>query len=170
LNFPIVRYKAGPPQQAVERAVHMLNVESLFMNYTTKVPMLVSRQFEDEVILANFETGVYYSLTETAADIWIGLNSGATIEDIVAALARHNSADVVDRETLVKTFVDELLTEKILLPCEDDVDPQPWTPHFSNSFSPPVLNRFDDLRELLFLDPVHDVSEAGWPTQAKDGN
>ena len=40
------------------------------MYYTTQVPMVVSRQFDTEVIIANFETGIYYSLTGTAADIW----------------------------------------------------------------------------------------------------
>jgi hypothetical protein len=140
------------------------------MHYTTQVPMLVSRQFDDEVILANFETGIYYSLAATAADIWLGLKSGATVEDLVTAFAAQDGANgVEDRRQSIAGFIDELLTEKIILPHEGVPDPQPWSPQFSKSFLQPVLNRYDDLRDLLFLDPVHDVSEAGWPAQAKDG-
>jgi hypothetical protein len=137
------------------------------MRYTTQLPMLVSRQFEDEVILANFETGVYYSLTETAADIWLGLHSGATVEEIVIAFATDGAEGVADRRKSITGFIDELLSEKIILSNNGATDSQPWSPKFGKSFSQPVLNRYDDLRALLFLDPVHDVSEAGWPTRAK---
>jgi Coenzyme PQQ synthesis protein D (PqqD) len=138
------------------------------MHYTTQVPMLVSRQFGDEVILANFETGVYYSLTETAADIWLGLQSGATVEEIVAAFATQPATGTEGSRASITKFVDELLVEKIILPQTASADRQPWSPQISKSFSQPVLNRYEDLRDLLFLDPVHDVTEAGWPTQAKD--
>ena len=32
----------------------------------------------------------------------------------------------------------------------------------------PTLDSFDDLQELLLLDPVHDVTEAGWPHRPDD--
>lgn len=38
--------------------------------------------------------------------------------------------------------------------------------HMSTSqrcFTPPVLNKFTDMQELLLLDPIHDVDETGWP-------
>ena len=57
------------------------------MYYSTQAPKVVSRQFDDEIIIANFETGIYYSLTGTAADIWLGLGCCATVEEITSALA-----------------------------------------------------------------------------------
>ena len=57
--------------------------------YTTQVPMLVGRQFDDEIILASFETGLYYSLIGTAADIWLGLKAGATKADVERAMKGH---------------------------------------------------------------------------------
>jgi hypothetical protein len=82
--------------------------------------------------------------------------------------------DPVDRTVETKqsitTFIEQLLAEKLIAPNGGIPDPQPWSPQFSSPFSPPVLDRFDDLRDLLFLDPVHDVSDAGWPVQAKDGD
>ena len=139
------------------------------MYYTTQVPMLVSRQFDDEVILANFETGIYYSLVGTAADIWLGLQSGATVEEIVAAFETLDAKGVDDTKQAVTGFIEKLLTEKIIIPHASTPDRQPWSPRYSNPFSQPALDRFDDLRDLLFLDPVHDVGETGWPVRAKDG-
>ena len=139
------------------------------MQYSTQVPMLVSRQFDDEVILANFETGLYYSLAGSAADIWLGLKSGATAEEIVAAFAALGGQGTAASKEAINGFIENLLTEKVITPQDGPLDRQPWSLQFSDPYSPPVLERFDDLRDLLFLDPVHDVSDAGWPVRAKDG-
>jgi coenzyme PQQ synthesis protein D (PqqD) len=138
------------------------------VHYTTQVPMLVSRQFDNEVIIANFETGLYYSLIGPAADIWLGLKSGATAGEIAAAISQIAACDVIEE---VAGFLDTLLAEGIIAPAENGVgSAEPWTPQFSVPFSPPVLDRFDDLRDLIFLDPVHDVSEEGWPLQVKNAD
>jgi coenzyme PQQ synthesis protein D (PqqD) len=138
------------------------------MYYTTQVPMLVSQQFDDEVILANLETGIYYSLTGPAADIWLGIQSGATVKEIVAAFVALDTAASETTKQSVTSFVKKLSAEKIIITRENVPDRKPWSPQFSNSLPQPVLERFDDLRELLLLDPVHDVDDAGWPVKAKD--
>ena len=139
------------------------------MYYTTQVPKLVSRLFTDEVILANFETGLYYSLTGTAADIWLGLHSGATVKEIVAAIVTLGDQGVVATTKSVESFIEKLLIDKLIAPHDGIPDRHPWSPQFSDPFSQPMLDRFDDLRDLLFLDPIHDVGEAGWPVRATDG-
>ena len=133
------------------------------MYYTTQVPMVVRRQFDTEVIIANFETGLYYSLTGAAADIWLGLESGASVDEIIMAVVALGTEDVEASKQLITSFIASLLNEQIIMPCLGAPPSRPWSPQFGKSFSLPVLDRFDDLRELLFLDPVHDVSEAGWP-------
>ena len=30
-------------------------------------------------------------------------------------------------------------------------------------FEPPLISKYSDMQELLILDPIHDVSDAGWP-------
>jgi hypothetical protein len=37
-------------------------------------------------------------------------------------------------------------------------EPSPREP-----FAAPALNTFSDMQELLLLDPIHEVDEAGWP-------
>jgi hypothetical protein len=31
------------------------------------------------------------------------------------------------------------------------------------AFSPPVLQKFSDMQELLLVDPIHEVKAEGWP-------
>ena len=139
------------------------------MYYTTRVPLLVSRQFEDEIILANLETGIYYSLRGTAADIWLGLKSGATVDDIVAAFVTVDGNGIEDKRQSVSSFVEELVSHKIVMRmAANQTERTQWAPQFGIPFSQPTVDRFDDLKELLLIDPVHDVADVGWPVRAKD--
>jgi hypothetical protein len=149
-----------------------LLMERVSVYYSTQVPRVAVQEFDDEVLLANFETGVYYSLTGSAAAIWLGLKSGATVEEIAAAFTAFEAQNNLPTAEVVRNFVEKLLTEKIIAPSPGVPDRQPWHPQSSTSFSLPVLDRFDDLRDLLLLDPVHDVSQAGWPRpmKARDGS
>ena len=129
--------------------------------------MLVSRQFGNEVVLANYQTGIYYSLTGTGADIWLGLKAGTPVDEIAAAFSSNCSVarDAVD--PVIRTFVDRLLAEGIIAPFDSIPERRDWSPA-SAGFAEPVLERYDDLRDLLLLDPVHDVSESGWPLRKSD--
>jgi hypothetical protein len=37
-----------------------------------------------------------------------------------------------------------------------------------HTFAEPVIEEFDDMQGLLLLDPIHDVSEEGWPHIGSD--
>jgi Coenzyme PQQ synthesis protein D (PqqD) len=135
------------------------------MRYSTHMPKLVSRQFDDEIVIANYENGLYYSITGTGADIWLGLQAGWSVASIVAALATIYPSSTETIASAVPAFVEQLLSEAIIVPISDCPDQQAWSPKAAAAFSPPVLERFDDLRDLLLLDPIHEVGEGGWPVR-----
>jgi hypothetical protein len=135
--------------------------------YSTSTPTLISRQFGDEIVLANYDSGLYYSLIGTGVDIWLGLKAGLAVEEIVAVLCTTYSRDAADIPSAVQSFVDHLKAEGLLLRLDKITERQHWSPA-AHSFSPPVLERFDDLRDLLLLDPVHEVAQAGWPLRTND--
>jgi len=138
------------------------------VRYTTQVPKLVSQQFDEEIIIANYETGIYYSLVGTAADIWLGLKSGANVEEIATAFANSSATGHSITLEQITAFVEKLQIEGIIAPSNETSGINSWAPQFSDPASPPALDRFDDLRDLLVLDPVHDVSDAGWPLRAQN--
>jgi hypothetical protein len=68
----------------------------------------------------------------------------------------------------VERFVGTLLSEEMLVelehtPMREPTLAAPVAPH---AYAPLELERYTDLADLILLDPVHDVSEAGWPHAA----
>jgi len=137
-------------------------------HYSTSIPMLVSRQFNGEIVLANYENGLYYSLTGAGADIWLALKAGWTTEEIIAALSARHPQSNGTVAAAVPAFIERLLAEGIVARTEASLRRQQWSPMELESFTPPVCERFDDLRDLLLLDPVHEVGEGGWPLRSDD--
>jgi hypothetical protein len=124
--------------------------------------MLISRQFGDEVILANYASGIYYNLDGTGAQIWLGIHAGKTVEQIVDGFFAATEADrsVIDQG--VRDFVDHLLKEGIIIQSHPASDSKDSLPLISGQFTMPRLERFADLRDPLLLDPIHDVGENRW--------
>jgi hypothetical protein len=112
----------------------------------------------DEIVIANYVTGAYFSLTGSGAEIWLGLWAGVSVEEIATRLGTNNvAADEID------AFVARLGDEAIIAPVDSPIRRVAWSPSPGFTFSSPRLERFDDLRDLLLLDPVHDVDDIGWP-------
>lgn len=135
--------------------------------FSTDVPKIISKEFDDELVLANYDSGLYYSLADSAAKIWLALKAGTSDRNIVAAFTRKFPA-ATGIETEVRNFIDKLLAEGLIVPVERGNEGEEPLLEGLPDFRAPVLERFDDLKELLLLDPVHDVDDAGWPVKAED--
>ena len=133
------------------------------MALTTSVPLLISQQFDSEVVLANYQNGVYYNLDGSAAQIWLGLKANRTVEEIGGAIAAATGDDVPSITQRVQAFVDSMLAEGLIAEGTPEPRIETWTPVLSGAFVAPEFQRFDNLRELLLMDPVHDAGEEGWP-------
>jgi hypothetical protein len=63
-----------------------------------------------------------------------------------------------------------LLAERILLardgapPATEAGPPEPVV-----AYEPPVLERFEDMREMLLLDPIHEIDQAAWGAAPSPG-
>jgi hypothetical protein len=120
--------------------------------------------FDEEIIAIDLETGAYFALDGVAAHIWSSLGEGATVDD----LAQHvvNKFDVgIDRaRSEVDAFVTQLVHERLAEPGDGSGESAPSAPQLHRApYETPKLEKFDDLEELLLLDPIHEVDEAGWP-------
>jgi hypothetical protein len=131
------------------------------MALTTSVPLLISQQFDSEVVLANYQNGVYYNLDGSAAQVWLGLKAGRTVEEIAGAFAVTTGGDSGSITSQVQAFVDSMLAEGLIANGDADARSETWAP--VGPFAAPTFQRFDNLRELLLMDPVHDAGEEGWP-------
>jgi hypothetical protein len=67
----------------------------------------------------------------------------------------------------VQDFVDSMLAEGLIAEgvadARSEASIETWAPVLSGTFVAPEFQRFDNLRELLLMDPVHDAGDEGWP-------
>ena len=129
-------------------------------------PRIIADTIDGEVIMIDLQTGSYYSLNGTAAEIWELFEAPRSTSQIVDALvARYTGVDRAIVRDAVQRFVETLSEAQLLV--HSDTTPAELTapsPHGSApDFRPPTLTGYDDMQDLLLLDPIHEVDEGGWP-------
>lgn len=135
---------------------------------------IMFEQFEDETVLVNTENGYYYSLSASGTEVLRLLQEGCKSGDLPRWL--FGDADISQQQTpLIEDFVRQLIGEGILMERSSnnpnrlpEVPPEPaCAPPIP--FEPPVLERFEEVRDLLMIDPVHQVDQDyGWPKAKQD--
>ena len=132
-------------------------------------PSVIFERFADETILINLDAGHYYSMDPTGAAIWDMLNRALSLERIVDVLGTRYAANREEVAESVRAYVlrmrDEGLIRARRSPPREVTNFEPVLPQAA-VFSRPVLAKYDDMEEMLLLDPVHDVAEVGWPAPA----
>jgi hypothetical protein len=128
----------------------------------TIAPDVIHEVFDDEVVIADLERGTYYSLGGSGVDAWIGLRDGVPLGRVVDAIAAASSADAAVVGDELRRLVDELVGEGLISANGSAEDAAPFSVQ-RETFTPPTFERFTDMQQLLLLDPIHDVDEAGWP-------
>lgn len=123
-----------------------------------------ARSFGDEVVAANFITGIYYSMLGPAAQIWEGLVAGVPRDRVISEVAAFSSCDASEFTAAARAFVNSLVAEQLIV-SSDGLQASAWTAAApaTSLYGLPALERFDDMADLLLLDPVHDVEDMGWP-------
>ena len=121
-------------------------------------------KFDDEIVILDTLAGYYFSLRGSAIDIWLLVEANASRAMMVELLAARYEGD---REVIIPA-VDNCLTQLLeyglIRKTEaNSVTLESIPPGPKQALSKPLVECFDDMRDLMLLDPVHEVSEAGWP-------
>lgn len=72
------------------------------------------RKVDDEVVILDLETSVYYSLNETASDIWELIGKGLSEEDIAEEVADRYGQKPASVKKDVNALVKKLKKEKLI--------------------------------------------------------
>lgn len=128
-------------------------------------PMVVSETIDNESIILHHGTGHYFSTRDSGAVIWSGIEAGLSFGALCLRLQEACSIEALSAERAVNAFIQEL-GEKDLVRVGDERSQRVPTlePVRSVPFSPPNLEQHDDLADMLLLDPIHDVTDDGWPS------
>jgi hypothetical protein len=138
--------------------------------FRINTPPVIHETLDGEVIVVNLDTGVYYSLSGVAAEIWAEVARGASASQAAEDLHARYDADGSELETAVARFVEELEREQ-LIAADGEAGGRPETTlngAARAAFVEPVLHKYTDMQELLLLDPIHEVAETGWPRPAEN--
>jgi hypothetical protein len=140
------------------------------IRFRVNAPMVISETIDSEAILINLDTGAYYSLRETGAALWQLIEQGAAGQQLIDELASRYDGPSTVIASSIQSLLAELAQEQLIVPLGDDsaapqfVGTASTVGHGKQPFTSPVLEKFTDMADLLLLDPIHDVSEQGWPT------
>jgi len=126
---------------------------------------IINDIFGEEVVLVNLQSGIYYSLRFSSAQIWKRIVSQYSIEEIIFDLMLIYNVDENILHTEIEKFVSILIENKIIkeVAITEKIIIDNSLILEKIEFEAPIIEIFSDMQEILLLDPVHDVDKAGWP-------
>jgi hypothetical protein len=127
---------------------------------------------EGEVILINLDTGTYYSLRDTGAAIWQGVEHGADEAEIAAEIGNAYEGEADEIRAATRGLLEVLESEQLISPSEGEPPAEEFRAVLlpgeeRATFRAPVLEKHTDMQDLILIDPVHQVDARGWPHRAE---
>jgi hypothetical protein len=143
--------------------------------YKVNSPSVVYETIDGETILMNLANGFYFSFDGIGAVIWELLMLHASPDDI-AGLLQHQAANAPsDIQQNIESFVTQLNDNELLVPDTNPASVFTATEESTALLSqagavktPPKLFKYTDMKDVLLLDPIHEVDKRGWPEPRKD--
>jgi hypothetical protein len=144
---------------------------SLDHPFECNAPDVVFENFGDEVILLNLRSGNYYSLDPLGMFYWEYLSQGVPPREIAAHICEFYAGQTEEAEIAgdLDALCAEFQSEELIRPSKTSravADISNATAILPAEYVCPAISKFDDVADMLLLDPVHDVSEVGWPHPA----
>jgi hypothetical protein len=132
------------------------------MRFQLNSPDVIQESIDGEVIVVHLVSGSYYSLLGAGVTLWNALLAGHDDQTLA------DFFDPPPDPLAVASFVSQLQSEELLVPSSAP-EITAAAPLTGGSFSPPVLQKFSDMQELLLVDPIHEVKAEGWPLTNSQG-
>jgi Coenzyme PQQ synthesis protein D (PqqD) len=142
--------------------------------FRVNTPTVTHETIDGEAVIINLDSGNYYSLLEVGSFIWGLVEKGASASEVQNLILQTYQGNATDIDRGVQELLAQLQQENLIVPVDGAVafDLNEVLPSNNNhekpSFNPPRLHKYSDMQELLLLDPIHDVDEAGWPEPNPD--
>lgn len=136
--------------------------------FRVNTPTVTHETIDGEAVIINLDSGNYYSLVEVGSFIWGLVEKGASASEVQNQVLEAYQGNATDVDRGVQELLAQLQQEDLIVPVDgaasialDQVVRS--NGHEKPSFNAPLLHKYSDMQELLLLDPIHDVDEAGWP-------
>ena len=137
--------------------------------YCIQTPEVVSEIIDGEAVMLHRSYGDYFSTDGVGGLIWQWIGEGRSRIQILNMLNARFSASLAEIATAVDSFFADLVFHKLVREIvegdesatETLIEPQT---NPEAEFVRPTLHVYSDIRNMVLLDPLHDVDENfGWP-------
>ncbi|WOO42686.1 PqqD family protein [Rubellicoccus peritrichatus] len=140
----------------------------LFEYYQKRSSEIVSEAIDGEAVVIDLNNGAYYSLEGAGLYVWEALVAGYSVSDITQKLEATFAESSANIGPKVEAMVTSLLESELLVGRDSASVTEPSSttiplPENLNSFE---IQCYSDMKDLLMLDPIHEVDEQGWPQKA----
>jgi len=150
-------------------------MNSKFMQIKIDSARILHETVSNETLIIDSETGIYHILRGSGAEIWQMIIQGLDLSSLIDQIAQQSTTPKTEIELAVQKFVNELQQAGLVsLSAAEAPSGQPSAAvagapqgQTAAAFVPPELHTFNDMNDLLLIDPIHEVAETGWPFTAK---
>jgi hypothetical protein len=132
-------------------------------------PGVVHETVDGEVVIVNLDNGLYFSTDQVGTKLWGLVAAGRSRDDIVEWALGAYDADAEQVTADVTGFLAKLEEHQLVTVVDEPPEPAATAEPVEvagSGYVAPDLQVYADMEELLLLDPVHDVGDAGWPNTA----
>jgi hypothetical protein len=120
----------------------------------------VHETIDNETVLLDSVRGHLFLFTGSGPWLWHRMQRGGTIDEVVHEVSERFGAEAAGP---TRQFLDSLSASGMLLTERPAGEPSAVLP-YPDAFAPPVLEKYDDIADIIAMDPIHDVDPAqGWP-------
>jgi hypothetical protein len=122
-------------------------------------------RLDGEVVVISFNSGKYFSAKGPAADIFWLIQNGVD-QELWSEIFNDHFPNFSITESGIESFLTSGISEELFLPLQTPTKEKILLPldYERGEWEAPKLVIFEDLQDLLLLDPVHDTSLEGWPS------
>jgi Coenzyme PQQ synthesis protein D (PqqD) len=127
---------------------------------------VVSRTFEDELTLINLATGDYFAAGGVALELWQTLAGPVSVRHLIKQVCSRYQVDPIVASREVQQLVDLFLSHALIVEVPSVEEPDTIERDDTRAqldWPGGWFEAYSDMKELLLLDPVHDVGEGAWP-------
>jgi hypothetical protein len=142
--------------------------------FRINTPQVAGEVIDGEGVLIHFESGCYYSTDKLGAAILELVARQAPVRQIADSLTAAYAAEPGRIESALQRFLGELQQEQLIVPVAAPAGANgaaagpPPAAGPKLPFEAPSLHKYNDLQDLLLLDPIHETDGAGWPVAKPD--
>lgn len=139
-------------------------------SYSINAPSVVAEIIDGEAVIMDLRSGRYFSAQDVGSRLWEWIEQGRSRAEMLRLLSAEYDAEPTALASGVDAFIGELVRHELVMESPAATNGHPIatpdeTPTGRAEFAPPVLHVYTDMRDLLLLDPIHEVDEGGWPLQ-----